>query len=346
MKYMLLLCILATSLNICARSIHRPKPKDFPYITTQWKHSGPIHRFEESHLGEYALFHIFDSSFFNKYLLPHNLISYHNKPNQSVLGSTLNNLIELLLKEISNGKTEYKHFIVLQKKDFNHKKGWGLLIVKFKQYPFVVKLFIETPESFIHPFDKGIEPSFCFFLGDGIGRHMTGFTRIKNLKNINAKLKKNSKLSLQVVTPRKWYWLPKKRNYIRITGHNIGTHKKQFTDIPATYAIIADEIIFERKLSILNSKDRKNALDLCNYLELCVDPHIKNFMYEKDTGKFALIDTEHFPTLVGFKRKRVFNSYTSWYVNLSSKCIQNMYLRTKRERKLAQYASPPKTRLR
>jgi hypothetical protein len=59
-------------------------------------------------------------------------------------------------------------------------------------------------------------------------------------------------------------------------------------------------------------------------------------MVERGTNKLVIIDTEHFPTLVGFKEKRSFKTYVRWYLGLAGKAAHAMYFRNKKERLLAQ----------
>ena len=43
----------------------------------------------------------------------------------------------------------------------------------------------------------------------------------------------------------------------------------------------------------------------------------------------TLVDTEHFPTMVGVFSKKSFKNHNEWYVYLAGKCIFDMYLQTK-----------------
>ena len=68
---------------------------------------------------------------------------------------------------------------------------------------------------------------------------------------------------------------------------------------------------------------------------LAIDPHIDNFLVERGTKKLAIIDTEHFLTLVGFKKKVQFNGYLSWGTHLAMKCAKAIFFRSKKGRKHA-----------
>lgn len=313
-----------------------------PVITTQWQTGGPLYRLRDSHLEVTPLFHLYDKQHQLEHLLPAENIPFRHNKNKSVSGAELSKLIEYLLEEIRHKKTKYRDFVVLKNRDFNTKKQAGALIVKSKKYPFVVKLFMETPRSFIRPYNKGFEPACQFVIGGGATRHFIGFTRIKNVRVIRKRIKHNKHWSKRVDIPRKWFWLPKNEQLITMTGYNIGGHKEITIDFPAVYAVVADEIEIERSFSIFKKEDRQTAIDLSNFLLCRIDPHIDNFIIEKETGKIVIIDTEHFPSLVGFKKRPRITHYTSWYLHLATKYLKNRFFRTKRDRhNLQLHPTPP-----
>ncbi len=338
-KRILTLAIFFISTNLFSRSIYRPVDPLIPMITTRWVGDETSYTLRKYHLEEYPLFQLFDKNYFEKNMLPQSSISYRYDTAKSVEPQIISNLIEELLTEIKNGKHTFSHFSILQCKDYNFKNAKGLLIVKFNDYPFVVKLFIETPDSFVSPFDKGIEPIFFFFMGGGINRHISGFTRLKNREFIISQLAQ-SQWHEKVEIPRKWHWIPKECKWIEIKGLNIGSKKEQITQFPGTYCIIADAIEMERGLSLFNTEDKKMALELCNFLNLWIDPHMKNFMIEKSTKKFTIVDTEHFPSFVGLREKVNFDSYSNWYFHLAGKCWRNAFMQTKKERRNPQKPKP------
>jgi hypothetical protein len=161
-------------------------------------------------------------------------------------------------------------------------------------------------------------------MGGGINRHLAGFTRPKNLAYIRQKIANDPLWSSIVDLPRKWFWLPQQEYWLDIEGTHISGTPTIRTQIPAIYGVIADVISIDRCFSMRNRHDRQTALALCDYLDLYVDPHIKNFMYEKNTGKLLIVDTEHFPTIVGLKEKIYFSNYTQWYGFLMRKCAKDM----------------------
>lgn len=341
MKKILLIFFIGTILSVYGRSIYRPTDPYMPEIITRWVGQNQHYSMRRYHLEEYSLLNLFDLTFFNQYLLPENTsLTYRNNPQKSVMSQILIEKINNLLNEIKRGNHKFSDFTILQSKDYNFKKMSGLLIVKFNDYPFVVKIFIETPDSFICPFDKGIEPIFCFFMSGGINRHLLGFTRIKNREILINRVKNSSWASL-VDIPRKWHWIPKNSRWIELTGLNLGgLGKKQTICFPGTYCVIADAIEAERTPSLFNAQDKKMALDLCNFLDIWVDPHMQNFLIEKKSKKFVIVDTEHFPSFTGLREKINFDSYSNWYLYLAGKCWRNTFMQTKKERRNPKKPSP------
>jgi len=245
-------------------------------------------------------------------------------------------LIEQLIQEVKACKRKFDHFEMIQNKDFSHKKGAGLIVLRFKEYPFILKLFIETPESFVNPWCKGTLPVWFFYMGGGVNRHMTGLTRIKNMELICDKIKEHPLWCNFIDLPRKWFWQPQQQEWVMLTGYNIGNKKKIHTRIPSIYAIVADQIMAADESNDCWQRRHTLALELCNGLNMFIDPHIDNFLVDKESNKFVIIDTEHFPTLVGFKQQCVFESYLGWYYELSKKAAHDIYFRLKSERKAAQ----------
>ena len=277
------------------------------------------------------IFGSFDKKFFNKNLVP-DKISYKYSPNNQVTKKMLVTKLEHLFQEIEKKKRHYTHFDVLRKSNFNRRKRCGLLILKFKDYPFVVKIFMETPRSFVRPYSKGFYPIFFYNMGGGINRHLLGFTRVNNLLEIKDSIEKSPKWSKMISTPRKWFWKPQDSNDIEIIGKNFG-NKEIKVIIPGTYCIIADAIKLKNKhFSLFDQPAREMCMSLCNYLDVRIDPHIDNFLLEEGTDKIVIIDTEHFPSIVGFKKRQQFNGYFDWYFKLCMKCLNDMFFTSKKER--------------
>lgn len=335
-----LLLLLFPLLSFARSALRTPDPLT-PIITTQWKNGTKYYKLQDSHLEITPLFHLYDETFLKKNILPKSNIPFRHKTSEKASGELLSSLIENLILEIKLGKKKYTDFKILKNRDFNRRKKVGILVVKFKNYPFVVKLFMETPKSFIHPYNKGFEPGCFFIIGGGITRHLLGFTRIKNAQKCKNRLMSNIHWKERVDIPRKWFWLPKKQDVLQIDGYNIGGHKHIQREYPGTYALVADAINFDESFSLFNSKHRETAIDLSNFLLCRIDPHIENFVIEKETGKILMIDTEHFPSMAGFKKRPRITSYASWYFQLLTKFIKDRFFRTKKERHQIQLNPTP-----
>ena len=337
MKLLIAVICIFLPKQIETRSIFRPVDPQIPEISVKWVGDTHAYILRKYHL-EDVIFHLFDKDFFMKHLLSEGPITFRSNSEKTIPSKQLTELIDDLLTEIRQGKRTFTNFTILQAKDYNFKKETGLLVVKFNDYPFVVKVFLERPDSFVSPFDKGFEPIFFFFMAGGINRHLAGFTRIKNREIIMKRLAE-SPWAGTVDAPRKWHYIPAKSQWIEIKGKNIGAVKEQSITFPGTYCIIADAIEAERNLSLLNAADKKRAMDLCNYLNIWIDPHLTTFMIEKNSQKLVIVDTEHFPTFVGLREKISFSSYTDWYLYLASKCWRNAFMQNKWERRHPQKAA-------
>jgi len=330
--------ILALCVNNCllfGRSPYRTKDPLEPTIIVKYDTDTPetACTFTNRHLSEYPLT-LFDKELFDQHTLPQGPITYRNSK-KTVQSTTLNKHIEELLQEVLQGHKEFTNFDVLCRKDFNRHECCGLEIFKYKHGSLVVKLFIDTKEGFVNPWGKGFVPIFLFYMGGGTNRHLSGFTRISNLQFVNKKIASDPYWSKRVDTPRKWFWLPENSRWLEITARNIGNRKEFTTKIPATYAIIADAIEAERVFSFTSQEDSSTALAICSMLDMRVDPHITNFMIEKDTKKIVIIDTEHFQTIVGDVRFQ-FNNYAEWVMHLIEKCGKQMLFSSKKELRTAQ----------
>ncbi len=338
-RFLIFATLLAYPLSLITRSIHRPYDPLIPEITTRWIDETKTYRLRDTRLQEYALFKTFDKEHFYSHLLPQDRITFRNHPERSVNSAELNNLIEEFVNELrvlKIKKTHHKHFVVLKQRDFNPITCSGIIILKFKRYPFVVKLFLETPQTFVDPFSKGFEPIVFFIMGGGANRYSSGLLRIKNLEIIRQRLKSDPYWSERIDTPRKWFWLSKNTRWFELKGKNIGAHEQQSCELPSIYGIIADEIDSGKVFTLFNKEQRDFALQLSRFLGISIDPHIDNFMYEELTGKIVLVDTEHFGTMVGLRKPFVFDSYFEWYLGLARKFTHDKFLRNKKVRRALQ----------
>lgn len=334
-----ILCIaLATnaSLAIAAlgRSIHRKPDPGQAELRTRWLDEDKEYSLKSYEFESHTLFHLFDKEHFYKYLLPQGKIKFRNKEEwveSSVLDDELNKLVEEL-KKTKHIKKEYKNFKVLKKNNFNAKKCIGALILKFKEYPFVVKLFIESPRSFVRPFFRDLEQNCLFIMGGGISRYLVGLTRIKNLEYIKYRISQSPYWSEKVDTIRKWFWMPKKSRWFELVGYNVGGIAKQRTILPSVYATISDHVDAERVFSPSNEDDRRTIISLTTWLDERLDPNIPNYMIEKETKKLVFVDSEHFPTNLGMRKRLGYTSHLTWYSRLVHKYLKENYFRTKRQR--------------
>jgi hypothetical protein len=314
------------------RSIFRPLDLKKPEIITCWVGSDKTYKLKSYYLEDQALFNKFNYTYFMRHQLPRKTICYRNSKNKKITGQKLHKLAQELVQELYQHKKKFKHFTVIKSQDFNFRTVSGLIVLKYTKHPFIIKLFIETPESFVQPFFKGWQPACFFVMGGGINRYLSGFTRIKNLEIIRKKIKTDLQWSQKLATPRKWFWMPDNCRWFEIRGNNIGMNKKQKIVVPSVYAIIADAITVDKRYDLFNRAHRAFAIKLCHFLGTRIDPHINNFIKEKGTGKTVIIDTEHFPTMVGLRKPLYFTTYSSWYAQLTGKFLCDTLCRTKRYR--------------
>jgi hypothetical protein len=330
----------SSMLPLYGRSIYRPSQDKLPEISTRWLDEKTEYRLRHIQLEESALFHQFDAPYFESNILPDNPVAFRNQPTKKVSGARLKEYIEELVKELQSityKKKEFAHFTVLKQRDYNPVTRAGLIVLRFKKYPFIVKLFMETPESFVHPFTKGFEPICFFMMGGGINRYLAGFSRVKNGKTIQAHIDADPYWRGKINTPRKWYWRPKETRWFELTGKRINEKGEELrTVLPSIYAVICDAIDPDYTFKLRNEDNRKLAIQLSHFFGARVDPHINNFMIEKYTGKIVLIDTEHFPTMVGLREPLEYDNYLEWYAKLIGKCLDDTLCRSKKHRRRVQ----------
>lgn len=292
-----------------------------PTITTHFTGTHESFSLSSNHLKQQVLLHGYDHGYFNAHLLPQTSLKYRINKKKSIPGAYLSQEIEYILHEIQQGSREFTRYTILKDKEFDYKTRTGTIIVKMNEYPFVVKLFIETPHSFLYPHTKGMQ-AYCMWLtSGGINRHLAGFNRLKNREYI-AQQVKGLPTHLQFDLPRKWFWLPKKSRTITLTGsHFPGTWT---TKIPAIYGIVADEIVCTDRLSKIRKEQGKNIFKICQELHFAIDPNMKNFRIEQATGKLVLIDTEHFPSLLGLEKELHASNYFSLHLKMGYTVLKHM----------------------
>ena len=174
-------------IDLEARSRWRTLEPLMPELITCWAGENKVtHHLKDHYLELHPLFSKFDRDYFMSHLLPRGPIPYRIEEGKSVDGATLKKLAESVVKELLQKKTTFTHFTTIKKSNFNERLSSGLIILKYNDYPFVLKLFIKTPETFIKQ-REGVVPIFFYRMGGGINRHLSGFTRVKNLEEIKRK---------------------------------------------------------------------------------------------------------------------------------------------------------------
>lgn len=346
--FITLLITILTNL-FAGRSTLRPIDPLDPYITVTYEtnsyttETGPVYTLRDSHLEPTIYRTAFDPEYTQKHALPLDIITYRDSPNNSVSGELLSALAQDLVHNLQKlGRkilTHTKDFKFLKDRDFDYRTNSGLIICKYKKYPFVLKLFIEQPETFVQPFNKGFEPACIFLMGGGNMRHLSGLSRIKNLENINKKLAQSAYWASHVDTPRKWFWIPENQRWLSITCYNMGSSRPFTLTIPSIYGIICDYVDGER-MRLYDPAERQRCMELSIYLNYAVDPHIKNFLRERTSNKLLLIDTEHFPGMLGIKKNLNVRTYGRWYSRLATKCLCDTLGRTKSMRRKCQRGIP------
>ncbi len=340
-KILFFLYLIFASGKIFPRNVHRRLDPKTSYIIIQEGGDQRSFILRDSHLREIPLFKTFNSAYCKDHFLPQEPITFRHFESQIVSGKTLNKLIEEVLKEIQLRKKKLTHFTQLKMRDFNWVSCTGLAILKFNDYPFVLKLFIEKADSFSKPNAKAFQVRGVFTMGGSI-RHLSGFTRVKNAEEATRQIAQNAYWSTKAFVPRKWFWLPANQHWFTITGHNIGNSASQTIKIPGIYGIVTDFIEQDKKIV----PSAQECLDLCAFLEFIIDPHEVNFFIEKQSKKIAIIDTEHFPSLIGLTQKvKPPRTYTEWYKRLGKHYLKQKLFclkdeRYKRQMKYESYYMP------
>lgn len=316
--------------NTYTRNYHRLIDPNIGHINVRYadeKNEKNSYDLYESHLRYLPLFRTFNYEYFMQKQLPKDKINYLYETENFIKTDKLNSIIETLIDEINKKQQTYKNFKILKRKNFNYKKGSGLIVLKFKDYPFILKLYIETPKDFVDPHSFSFQEDGIFYMGGAL-RHTSGWTRIMNAENVKEKIKQDVRWNSRVVIPRKWFWLPKNPKWLLIKAYNLGDKKEQQVELPAIYGVICDEIkSIEDKSAYV-----KEFLELCNFVEFQIDPHPNNFKLDLQK-KIALIDTEHYPTMTGHvKRLPSCNSHFEHYMNLANKYLKSRWGISKKER--------------
>lgn len=268
----------------------------------------------------------FNQTYFQEHMLPLDTIEFRNNCG-AVSGAILSNLAQEFLEEIKVGQRKFTHFTILKDKDFNYNSLSGLIVAKFNNYPFVIKISIEHPHTIVQPLSRSFEAYGMFIIGGNL-RHLTNFTRIPNLKRIAAMLSYNPFYLRCLDYPRKWYWKPEKNYNLNITWNCNGYQETII--LPSVYATISDFIETEpfQPQADLNRLSMKVATDT----GFLIDPHSGNIVIEKGTHNYILLDTEDFRMMVGLDRSMKAKKYIGWYIELITNSLKTVLFRTKQER--------------
>jgi hypothetical protein len=331
------LSFILASNNINCRSINRPHDPLNARLETNWVGDNKKYCLESYDFESSSFFQKFDKVYVMKNLFPMAPITYRNNPDKCVDGKILDELLNKFIDNIyskskKNKKEQNEIFKILKDNYFDADTVTGSIIVKFKKYPFVVKLFFENPKSFLRPNHRTLLQRSIFYMGGGSCRYGLGFTRIKNLNYIKEFLENHLRWKALIDVPRKWYWFAKLTKWFDLTGYNVNNVPLQKTTLPSIYGVIADCIESERTFTYFNEQDRNVALTLTEELNECLDPNISNFVVEKGTGKLLLVDTEHISSCLGLRAPIGYSTYEGWYIQLAKKYMGDLYFRTKRKR--------------
>ncbi len=271
----------------------------------------------------------FDSEIFEKYYLPQNTnLEYRNKQG-SVNTQLLEQLAQEVVEEVKVGQKTFHNFTILKCKDFNFKTLSGLLVLKYKDYPFVIKISIEHPHTMAQPYSKSFEAN-CIFMIGGNFRHLSNFTRIPNLENIKDIIRFNPYYLDTIDFPRKWYWKPQNNYDLQITWNQTPYRKEETIIIPSVYATISDHIDIDDSVS--QKELNKIAMKVASDTEFLIDPHVGNFVADKQSKKYTMLDTENFRIMTGLDHTMAAKTYVGWYIEMMSSSLKKYCGRTKKER--------------
>jgi hypothetical protein len=333
-SFLFVVCV--STLWAIGRTVYRKKNVDMPAVTIAYEGAGAPDGaaiFYSYRFGAWPLFTAFDRVHFEQNVMRKGEpVFYRFNRRYAVNPETLDAHIEKTLEQLYSKERELRYFHVLQDKNFNHQHTCGLIVLKHKHFPFVVKLFIESPDTFFNPYIKGFESVFAYYMAHGVNRHILGFTRILNLLDIKNILRNTyPDWNRHIMLPRKWFWQSKARPWLTITGTNVsGATGTITTSFPGVYAIIADYMPHYANSRLSKEEQQSMIMCLCNALEILLDPHTANYFiwhHKRNGSMLTIIDTEHLPTFVGLRSKQArCSSHARWYLFLARKCFKDIYL--------------------
>lgn len=312
------ICVLLILLILIVPAYGAKKP--LPTLITHWENSSMQYKIKKKYFRQEA-FSSWDKNFFDQHLLPKTTINYRNSSG-SVPGSCLSNLIEGLVKELRESKDNFQDFTLLKGIEFNKKQFAGCIVLKFKDHPFILKLFVENPYSFLHPENKGFRHGCMAVISGGINRFLAGFNRIKNLE-ITQNLLQQKKQPITIDFPRKWFWKPENSRWFFVKGIDF---KESFTlRLPEMYGIVSDEIVSDASIHHIHKHYGSQIFKICKSIDFRLDPNIKNYRLEKKTNTLVAIDTEYFPELLGVKHKIDSDNYFFLHLRIGYKVVRDRF---------------------
>lgn len=336
------LFILSLSISNFSRDPRRPIDHNVPMIVVSstdqhqektWAARKSSYLSDKSHyvlrnnfLQLKPIMHGFNQEFFTANYLPNDIITFRDKTG-IVSSEILSNLASEVVEEIKVGQRHFTHFKILKDKDFNYDTLSGLIILKYKDYPFVIKISIEHPHSIVQPFSKSIEATGIFVVGGNL-RHLSNFTRISNLQKIKHMLSYNPFYLQCMDFPRKWYWAPKDIYQLKIEWHWRDTTETVY--LPSIYATISDFIYTEEQQP--QNELNKLSMKVTTDVGFLIDPHAGNILIEQGTRKYVLLDTEDFRLMTGLNANMNATKYVGWYIELVNNALKSLYGRSKKER--------------
>jgi hypothetical protein len=319
-----ILVLVVTFFSTSAKQQQLPRPR----LVTRWLGQAKIYQCTAHYLKKAHILNAFDEAFFYNHQLPHKSIMYRSLPHKTVLGSSLHNALEQAIIELKTGKKRLTNCTVLKDSEFNYDHCAGLIVLKSNQYPFVFKIFVEGPDTFLKPEQKGYKHGYLPVISKGLNRYLAGFGRLKNLEKIHTFLAQHPQWKSHFGLPRKWFWQPSYNRWFEVNGYNFG--QEQFTiRLPSIYAIVADEIVSQVPFKKIKNDYKKTIFAFSKATNFEVDPNLRNFKLEPESGKLIIIDTEHFSSLLGFDKPPQAHGYFSLHVRMGLKAIYECFLKNK-----------------
>jgi len=245
---------------------------------------------------------------------------YHRyRPESYTTATEMQNELTTLRDAISRGEyaTIDIHAERLKDDNFDYATGTGMLILRLRRHPFVIKLFIERPETVLCSY--GWEPYFLMHMNGGINRHISGITRIATNYALKQFFTHHADQYPNFNVPRCWSWVPSNTPWLSVTLYENNTSLT--TQIPCVYALINDSIVYAHE-----AENTDHIFQLFKETDNLFDPHEGNCVIDRYTGEYIILDTEHFLHMTGFTPPLPSTSYPQWYIRLGTQCLKHILL--------------------